>query len=114
MEISDIESKIREFENKGWIIEDFRGGKDYSSSDYHLISPSGDIFKSNYLRMGLCPLCADYEEDNKEESSEDNEEELCDGSLHDKKYLQDLEDAEELYRLIQAREEEVFVRILEK
>ncbi len=106
MELAEIEKRIAEYEEEGWQIEKIK--ERFRKSDYHLGSPSGEVFESYYLQRNICPLCADEEEHNSgyenEDSEESEEERWCDGSLHDQKYIKDLEAAEKLYRLIQARD----------
>ncbi|MBW2981252.1 hypothetical protein KY343_00085 [Candidatus Woesearchaeota archaeon] len=113
MEISEIESKIKTFEDEGWVIEDYRSSREYHESDYHFVSPSGNIFQSYYLRINVCQLCAEEKEYNSNEDEDSEEEFLCDGSLHDEIYTKDLEAAEELYRLIQTRDSGIPFEILE-
>jgi len=116
MGLADIEKKIKEFEDKGWVIEDLRSRGEYHESSYHLISPAGDVFDSYYLQHNMCPICMDYEERNlkyEEDHEETEEERWCDGSLHDPEYIKALEAAEALYELIHKRDTIEICRLIE-
>ena len=100
MEQSEIEEKIKVYENSGWnIIKVERG-----ASEYQLDAPSGMIFDSEYLSDNICQLCYDglNEDllDDEDVPEIDEEDSFCDGSLHSEQTNKEIKEAKELYSLI--------------
>lgn len=95
MELKEIEEKIKEYLNNNWEI----GGLDEDISEvwleYEFISPSGTKYFSDYLDRNVCQFCYNT---TKEEEDE------CDGSLHNPELVEEQKTAKKLSDLIYERD----------
>ncbi len=95
MELKETEEKIKEYIHNKWKIEGLDEDISEVWLEYEFISPFGIRYFSDHLGRNVCQICYDL-------TKEENDE--CNGSLHDPKLVEEQKTAKKLADLVYERD----------